>query len=95
MNLLKVEGALVSANDPYFSDEEIRALGVDPTGLDQLERFDVIVLQAAHDEYRGIDWSTLRPGAVVFDGRNALDPAAIVDAGAAYRGVGRKARGPR
>jgi UDP-N-acetyl-D-mannosaminuronic acid dehydrogenase len=95
IKLLAAEGALVSANDPYFSDEEIRALGADPTGLDQLGEFDVVLLQAAHDEYGGIDWSTLRPGAVVFDGRNALDPAAIVDAGAAYRGVGRKARGPR
>ncbi|MGZ4213219.1 MAG: nucleotide sugar dehydrogenase [Actinomycetota bacterium] len=92
IRLLAASGARVSANDPYFSDDEIRSLGAVPVGLDRIGEFDAVVVQAAHHEYQAIDWSGLRRGAVVFDGRNALDPARIVANGAAYRGVGRATR---
>jgi nucleotide sugar dehydrogenase len=95
IELLRARDASVSANDPYFDDEEIRALGAEPASLDRLGDFDAVILQAAHQEYAGIDWSGLRAGAILFDGRNALEPEVIVKAGAIYLGIGRRTRTPR
>ncbi|MCA1832135.1 MAG: nucleotide sugar dehydrogenase, partial [Actinobacteria bacterium] len=94
VKLLPPRGAKVFANDPYFSDDEIRALGAEPAALDRVGEFDAVVLQAAHDEYEAIDWSKLRSGRVVFDGRNALDPGRVTSSGATYIGVGRALRKP-
>lgn len=91
---LKDAGARVYANDPYYSDDELHAFGVEPARLD-LGDFDAVVLQATHDAYRGIDWRTaLRAGQVFVDGRNALDPTVVTGAGATYMGVGRRTRTP-
>ena len=96
IRLLAARGATPFANDPFFSDEEIRAYGADPASLDDLGRFDAVVLQAMHDRYVSIPWeSALRAGQAVFDGRNALDPERIAASGATYLGVGRRTRTPR
>jgi nucleotide sugar dehydrogenase len=92
IKLLGAAGAHVSANDPHFDDAEIAALGAEPMPLSRLSDFDAIILQAAHDEYAEIDWSVVKDGAVVMDGRNALDPDVVTRAGAAYLGVGRRDR---
>ncbi|MFA5891133.1 MAG: nucleotide sugar dehydrogenase [Actinomycetota bacterium] len=94
IRLLPARGARVAANDPYFSDDEVRAFGAEPVGLDRIGEFDAVILQAKHDEYASIDWSVLRAGQVVFDGRNRLDGAAIAAAGAVCLSVGRPARRP-
>ena len=93
IKLLSARGAAVSANDPYFTDDEIRRLGAEPVPLSDLSRFDAVILQAMHDEYGAIDWATaLRDGQVFFDGRNRVDPGRVAAAGATYLGVGRRAR---
>ena len=93
IRLLDERRATVFANDPYFSAEEIRRLGAEPANIEDLGRFDAVVLQAVHDEYAAIPWErVLRSGQVVFDGRNRLDPARIAGTGASYLGVGRRAR---
>lgn len=94
IKLLPGMGARVSASDPYFDDDEIRALGAEPASPDQIGEFDAVILQAAHDEYARIDWERLRPGQVVCDGRNALDPDRITRSGAVYLGVGKALRKP-
>ena len=54
---------------------------------------DAVVLATEWSEIVNADWTTLvgsmREGAVVFDGRNGLDPQVISAAGAKYIGVGR------
>lgn len=95
IRLLAARGADVSANDPFFTDEEVRAQGVSPSSLDALGSFDAVVLQAMHTAYRSMRWgAALRPGQVVFDGRNALNPSEIAASGATYLGVGRVTRAP-
>ena len=93
IKLLGARGATVHANDPYFTDDEIRRLGAEPAALGDVGTFDAVILQAAHDEYAAIDWATaLRRGQVFFDGRNRVEPARVSAAGATYLGVGRRAR---
>jgi hypothetical protein len=53
-----------------------------------------VVVQAYHHHFQTLDWTALVAGGcrVVFDGRNALDPAtqaAIRAAGISYLGIGR------
>lgn len=92
---LSQQGAQAFGHDPYFTDEEISRFGATPSSLDDIGTFDAIIVQAAHDEYASIDWAkVLKPGQIVFDGRNSLDPAAITAAGATYLGVGRVTRTP-
>ncbi len=94
IKLLPGMGARVFANDPYFSEDEIRAFGAEPASLEQIGEFDAVIVQAAHDEYGSIEWERLKPGQVVCDGRNVLDPARITAAGATYLGVGKALRKP-
>jgi nucleotide sugar dehydrogenase len=95
IGLVNDRGGRALANDPFFSDDEIRFVGAEPTALDELGTVDAVVLQATHEEYASIDWrSALRPGQVVVDGRNRLDPATVTAAGATYLGVGRPTRKP-
>jgi nucleotide sugar dehydrogenase len=92
---LTQQGATPFGHDPYFTDDEIARYGATAVELDAIGSFDAVVLQAAHDEYAGIDWSNvLQPGQVFFDGRNAVDAGAVTAAGATYLGVGRVTRTP-
>ena len=52
-------------------------------------QIDAVVLQAAHSEYRGLDYASLPGCRVVLDGRGALDAAAIEVAGLRYIAIGR------
>ncbi|MEA2574626.1 MAG: hypothetical protein QOH93_1924, partial [Chloroflexia bacterium] len=55
---LKARGAVPLINDPLYSDEEL-ARYAEPVRLDALPDFDALVLQAYHDDYRGLDWEQL------------------------------------
>jgi UDP-N-acetyl-D-mannosaminuronate dehydrogenase len=58
--------------DPLFSPEELRALGLDP--WDGTSPVDAAVVQADHREYADLD-TTAYPGIrVIVDGRHVLDP---------------------
>ncbi len=92
---LLAEGATVRGYDPVaveaarhrmhavdlFDDAEACVTGVD-----------AVVLVTEWPEVVGLDWPRVRAlmrGDVLVDGRNALDPQAMVTAGFAYEGIGR------
>ena len=86
---LVAAGAVVHANDPYFSPEHIAGLGFSPYDLDAATPVRAAVLQAAHDAYRTLDLARVPGLELLVDGRNALDPAGVRAAGIAYAGIGR------
>jgi UDPglucose 6-dehydrogenase len=92
---LLAEGARVRAYDPVA---EARArelmLGVEfsQSALDAVTGADAAVLVTEWPELVGLDWSRVAQameGALVVDGRNALDPEALRAAGLTYEGIGR------
>lgn len=88
---LTLRGAIVEAHDALLSEDEVRRLGF-RTAREPFGTYDAVVVHACHDAYRGLDWGRIAP--ILFDARNALDPAAVTATGAAYLGVGRPLRNP-
>jgi UDP-N-acetyl-D-mannosaminuronic acid dehydrogenase len=88
---LRDRGARALVHDPFFSDEEVRALGLDPPPLFPPERLDAIIVQAWHDAYRDLDLRAFAANGcrALLDGRNALDRARVEAAGLTYLGIGR------
>jgi UDP-N-acetyl-D-glucosamine dehydrogenase len=84
-------GAIVRGHDPLLTETEIRALGFEPAP-EPLTGYDVLVVHAAHEAYRDLDWRTIAP--VLLDARNALDRDAVEAAGVRYLGIGRPASKP-
>ena len=72
---LTAEGATVSVHDPMFTNDELRALGLDPYELGT--PVDVAVLQTDHAEYRSLSSQDLPAVKVIVDGRHVLDPRAF------------------
>ena len=85
---LAQRGARALVNDPMFSNDEIRALGLEPIESLPLP-VDAIVVQAWHDAYRALDLGSFAGCRAVLDGRNALDRAVVEAAGMTYAGIGR------
>ena len=91
--LLVEEGAEVVTCDPFAG--EVRLPG--STRVDDvweaLEGSSAVVLVTEWPEFLELDWARVRrvmhDPAIVFDGRNALDAAAVTAAGLTYMGVGR------
>jgi nucleotide sugar dehydrogenase len=77
MNELERRGAIVSVNDPLFTDAEIEARGGRPIRLEEVDHADAIVVQAFHQQYRGLPASFFQNATVVLDGRGDLDPVAL------------------
>lgn len=88
---LERRGAHVFAEDPLFSDEEVRALGFSPLGEGEV---DAIIVQSDHDEYRRLQVSQVHGARVVFDGRWCVDPSPLVDAGITVAAIGRPLMAP-
>ena len=78
MEALKAEGAITTVHDPMYTDDELRTLGFEPHTLGS--DVDVAVLQADHEDYRGLSAKDLPGVKVVVDGRRHLDAAAFPDA---------------
>lgn len=105
MQELIARGAKIHATDPQALEtgkERLEALGI----LGSVQLFkneyeacsgaDALVVATEWNEYRSPDLTRVREllkGRFVFDGRNALVPDAIADAGLIYRGMGRPRRG--
>lgn len=89
VRLLPSRGADAFAHDPLFDQHETLSLGATPASPGDLGSFDAIIVQASHGDYDTIDWSHLKPGTVVVDGRNTLSRELIERAGAIYMGIGR------
>lgn len=63
-------GAVVLVDDPLFSEEEVELLGLRPylPGT----RVDLVIIQAAHDEYRVGSFIAQIGAPLIYDGRNVL-----------------------
>lgn len=91
-------GARVAAYDPVAATQAQRVLGELPglgyarSASQALEGADALVIVTEWKEFRSPDFERMKSlarQAVIFDGRNILDPAAARDAGFEYTGIGR------
>jgi UDPglucose 6-dehydrogenase len=93
-------GATVRATDPQAIETAARELGrrgvvgveLVADEYEACRGADALVVATEWNEYRSPDFDRIRElmrGRYVFDGRNALVPGAVADAGFRYRGVGR------
>jgi UDPglucose 6-dehydrogenase len=101
MEQLVRKGAKIRATDPQALEtgrDRLRSLGLlDSVELlkheyDACKGADALVVATEWNEYRNPDLVRIREvmrGRHVFDGRNALVPGAVADAGLVYRGMGR------
>lgn len=85
---LVTRGAHVTLEDPYYSDEELRAAGFVPGKVEQAQ---IVVLNTAHKEFAHPDFAAWRDAGVevVLDGRNLWERYAIESFGLHYFGIGR------
>jgi UDP-N-acetyl-D-mannosaminuronic acid dehydrogenase len=86
---LSSRGARVLVHDPYFDDEEVRRLGLEPAPAFPPPHIDALAVQAFHDQYRGLDPGAFPGCSVVLDGRNVLQRETLEAAGMRYLGIGR------
>ena len=92
---LQGEGAEIVAYDPVAADRAAGLLGsveMANSAMEALEGADAAVLVTEWGEFAQIDWPAAaermaRP--LIVDGRNFLDPEALVAAGFEYEGIGR------
>ena len=92
---LQGEGAEVVAYDPVAAERASELLGsveMATSAMEALEGADAAVLVTEWREFAELDWAAAaermaRP--LVVDGRNFLDPAALLAAGFEYEGIGR------
>jgi UDPglucose 6-dehydrogenase len=92
---LQGEGAEVVAYDPVAAERAAELLGtveMATSAMEALDGADAAVLVTEWREFADLDWSAAaermtRP--LVVDGRNFLDPEAIIAAGFEYEGIGR------
>jgi UDPglucose 6-dehydrogenase len=91
--LLIEEGTEVSAYDPIASASNLGGATRADDVFTALRGASAAILVTEWEEFVGLDWQKVRehmvgPG-IIFDGRNALDRAAIEAAGLTYMAVGR------
>jgi nucleotide sugar dehydrogenase len=85
---LKAKGAVVYADDPLYSDEELKLLGYTPLPSDGAAAVQAIVAQAAHTAYRSIDLTPFSACRVVLDGRRVLSQEEVEARGMRYLRIG-------
>ena len=85
---LQDHGATVYADDPLYSEDELRAMGFMPLLPGREEEIQAIVLQAGHQAYREFDFSRFPHCRVVLDGRRALCRERIEALGMRYVAIG-------
>jgi UDPglucose 6-dehydrogenase len=93
---LQGEGAEVVAYDPVAAERAAGMLGtveMANSAMEALEGADAAVLVTEWREFADLDWAAAaermtRP--LVVDGRNFLDPEALIAAGFEYEGIGRQ-----
>jgi UDPglucose 6-dehydrogenase len=92
---LQADGATVRGYDPVAETEARKLMvGVEfaSSALEAIEAADALVVVTEWPEFTQLDWSAVAErmrGRLVVDGRNCLDPAAVVSAGLLYEGIGR------
>lgn len=92
---LRLQGAVVTAQDPLYSDDELIKLGFTPAraGTDPMR---AVILNTAHSAFRESDFSAWRASGVqvIMDGRNLWPAGEVEKAGIAYLCVGKPALTP-
>src|SRR6201991_5138662 len=94
---LQAAGARVRAYDPVAEGEArelIRGVNFCDTALEAIEGADAVVLVTEWPEFLDLDLGAVADamaGNLLVDGRNALDPEAVREAGLIYEGGGRSA----
>jgi UDPglucose 6-dehydrogenase len=97
---LQGEGAEVVAYDPVASERAGELLGsveMAASAMEALDGADAVVLVTEWAEFAELDWAEAarrmaRP--LLIDGRNLLDPKALVAAGFEYEGIGKAQAAP-
>jgi UDPglucose 6-dehydrogenase len=93
---LKADGAAVVAYDPVAEQQArllVSGIAFADSPLGAVEGADAVVLVTEWREFLELDWNAvaqMMSGALVVDGRNALDAEAIRGAGLVYEGIGRR-----
>ena len=85
---LRRRNALVTIEDPYYTNDELRKAGFEPgTAVGA----NVVVLNTAHEEFAHIDFSEWRRAGVevILDGRNLWSRGEVEAIGILYFGIGR------
>ncbi|MCK6066771.1 MULTISPECIES: nucleotide sugar dehydrogenase [Microbacterium] len=83
---LAERGAQVRVHDPLYSDDELRAMGLEPYHVG--DSADLAILQTDHAQYRALSAADLPGIRLLVDGRNATDPAAWAGTPRVVVGVG-------
>ncbi|KAA9152250.1 nucleotide sugar dehydrogenase [Microbacterium lushaniae] len=83
---LAQRGAQVRVHDPLYSDDELRAMGLEPYRVG--ESADLAILQTDHAQYRALSAADLPGIRLLVDGRNATDAAAWAGTPRLVVGVG-------
>jgi UDPglucose 6-dehydrogenase len=97
---LQGEGADVVAYDPIATGRARDLLGsvqFEDSALEALEGADAAVIVTEWPEFRDLDWQQAAQRMshpLLVDGRNFLDPDALVTAGFEYEGIGRASHAP-
>jgi UDPglucose 6-dehydrogenase len=98
---LQGEGAEVVAYDPVAAERAsglLATVEMADSAMQALEGADAAVLVTEWREFAELDWAAaagrmVRP--LIVDGRNFLDPGALIDAGFEYEGIGRQSSSDR
>ena len=85
---LRARGATVYADDPLYSDDELRALGFTPLDATTAAGVHALILQTAHSAYTRLDLARFAACRVVVDGRRALERRAVEALGMRYFSIG-------
>ncbi|WP_061810754.1 nucleotide sugar dehydrogenase [Rossellomorea vietnamensis] len=88
--ILHERNAKVVVNDPFYTSKEVNDMGVQYKSLneDSVRDIDVVILQANHSEYKGLDLSMFKNCKVFLDGRNSFNGKEIEQHGMKYIGIG-------
>ena len=95
---LQAAGAHVAAYDPIAEEEArklITGVAFAPNALEVVADADAVVLVTEWPEFGELDLGAVAAamrGDLLVDGRNFFDPAAVLDAGLVYEGIGRPSR---
>jgi nucleotide sugar dehydrogenase len=85
---LSQRGAMPIVHDPLFTEQELKALGFEPTALDADTSADAVIVQAFHTLYRDLDWMRMAGLRAVVDGRGSLPTEAFNESGVALISLG-------
>lgn len=85
---LRARGATVYADDPLYTDDELRTLGFMPLVLGEVAGVRALILQTAHSAYTRLDLGRFAACRVVLDGRRALERGAVEELGMRYISIG-------